>query len=400
MNQLPEITVSCKNKHEFTTRAHGGQGIDCPLCKAAGQRVKVWISKQRPRTARELADRQGAEAAESAARPGSELAARWKREPPWDGRQLADWPGRPSDLCLRCGGPLTWEPGRTWTNCDACSEGEGGVALPAAVTAHYERQAEIAIRASAEVAIRADPAAEQAARVRLRALQDGARQRVESWLETIADPDSYDRVQNQGQARQLAAMLTAWLPEINTAVDEPALAATWVQIEALITGDQGRALSGEYEQAQFRVRQRYEARQYEIQDEQQQEREQREAERAERQAEREQARQPKAITGGGAAYRADIITALAPVAIMIEQRKQARDQQIAAKGECGFKHSLAWTRVVASRLYFVPARDWQGNDTGQRIADTPQYRVCPKHYMAVQAQLNREGFSDIVYLEL
>lgn len=71
-SRLPEITVTCRNEHEFTTRAHGGQGVDCPRCKTDGQRVKVWIPTQRPRTTRELADRQGAEAAESAARPGSD----------------------------------------------------------------------------------------------------------------------------------------------------------------------------------------------------------------------------------------------------------------------------------------------------------------------------------------
>lgn len=58
-SRLPEITVTCREGHDFRTRAHGGQPVNCPECRAGGTRVKVWIRKDRPRTARELAE-QGA----------------------------------------------------------------------------------------------------------------------------------------------------------------------------------------------------------------------------------------------------------------------------------------------------------------------------------------------------
>lgn len=52
---LPEITVTCRNRHGFTTRAHGGQGVDCPVCRIDGVRVKVWIPKDRPQSVEEAA---------------------------------------------------------------------------------------------------------------------------------------------------------------------------------------------------------------------------------------------------------------------------------------------------------------------------------------------------------
>jgi hypothetical protein len=404
-SRLPEITVACRSAHPFQTRAHGGQAVDCPQCRAGGERVKVWIPKDRPRTARELADRAAVDgtAPAAAVRPDAELVARWESEPEWDGGQLPDWPGRPGDTCLECGGPLAWEPGRTWTDCDACAEGDGGMSLPAAVLRHYERRAELATRASAEVAIRPDVAAEQAARVRLRALRDGARQRVESWLDTIADPDSYDRGQNQGQARQLAAMLGAWLPEINTAADESALAATWKQIDALVTGEQGRALSAEHEQAQARIRQRYEAQQYAIEYEQQQrelaeqqEREQREAEREAREAEREQARQRKAITNGHRQVPVGNAGMLAVgingVVKMVVENRERRESKIAEHGPCGYtdRHKKP---EVSTRRYWIIALDWQGNDTGYAFPNAPQVVVCQKHYALADEWIGEQAES-------
>lgn len=197
---LPEIKLTCREGHVFTSRARGGSSVSCPVCRRLdGRRVSVWVPADRPKTARELA---ALTAVVDGQDQDHELAARWESEPEWDGRQLPDWPGCPGDACLECGGPLMWEPGRTWTDCEACAEGDGGMSLPAAVIRHYERRAEVATRSAGTVATRTDPAAEQAARVRLRALKDGARQRVESWLDTIAGPDSYDRVQYQRPARE------------------------------------------------------------------------------------------------------------------------------------------------------------------------------------------------------
>jgi len=55
IGDLPGITVTCRNSHGFTTRAHGGQGIDCPQCRISGERIKVWVPKNRPQSAAEVA---------------------------------------------------------------------------------------------------------------------------------------------------------------------------------------------------------------------------------------------------------------------------------------------------------------------------------------------------------
>lgn len=47
---LPAITLECRNGHQFSTRAHGNQSVGCPLCKAGGERVNVWVPKARPQT--------------------------------------------------------------------------------------------------------------------------------------------------------------------------------------------------------------------------------------------------------------------------------------------------------------------------------------------------------------
>jgi hypothetical protein len=202
--QLPEIKLTCRNEHSFTSRAKGGVSVSCPVCRKAGTRVQVWVSRNRPRTEREAerADRADIPAA------GSELADRWEQEAPWDNR-LAMLPGRPEDKCGRCGGSLQWESGRTLARCETCER----IALPAAITEHYRRQEQRTARAA--VRITPDQREDQARRVKIRALAQRITDRVNEGMDDF-DPDGLS-----GNAHRLAldyrAELSAWLPEIRRA---------------------------------------------------------------------------------------------------------------------------------------------------------------------------------------
>ena len=85
---LPAVMLTCRNGHGFMTRARGGSTVRCPECT-----VPKRVPADRPlteRAARELADRAAVAEVPAA---GSELADRWERETPWNGR-LPRFPGR------------------------------------------------------------------------------------------------------------------------------------------------------------------------------------------------------------------------------------------------------------------------------------------------------------------
>lgn len=382
--------------------------MSCPTCRKDGRRVSVWVPARRPRTARELAALEAAASASASedqdhADPGRELAGRWESEPEWD-EKIRLLPGRAGDrdLCPECGGPLRWEPGRTLVYCGPCN----AIALPAAVTAHYERQAQRSAEVATRAAIQGKP--DRAARARLRALKEQIRARADEWLETIADPDCYDRAQWQRKARELAAMLRGYFPEITDAGDESELAEIWQEISALITSEDGHALRAEYDESQARAARQYEAQQRtaeleraQLEAEAQAEREREAAERAARQAQVEQARAPKAITTGTRSRttpaRSPNAAALESIAVLIEESRQRKARELAEKGACEFKH---FGTAVAARLYGVPGRDAVGRMTGLAVHGAPQYRACAKHFDAAEAQLNREGYPDVCYWDL
>ena len=96
-SQLPEITLTCGNGHQFTTRAAGGQTVRCKTCGRSKH-----VPTDRPRTAKEAASyaapaadgHQGqAPAADAEPDPSRELADRWQRETPWSG-SIVMAPGR------------------------------------------------------------------------------------------------------------------------------------------------------------------------------------------------------------------------------------------------------------------------------------------------------------------
>src|ERR1017187_8586552 len=371
-SRLPEITVTCRKDHAFRTRAHGGQGVDCPQCRSDGERVKVWIRKDRPRSARELADHEAIDSAGTAApaRPDAELAARWARESPWDGKARFA-PGRDGDTCPKCSRPVLWEPGRTLIYCQPCKWG----GLPPVVTEHYTRQAQ----RSAEVAVRDAPdlATERAARVRLRAMAQRMTDHVGEWIETF-DPDELN-----GQAERLAldyqAELAAYLPEIRQAKSETEL----IEIAAEITAITGRAESSGAVATIERQREAIERQQ------QTAEQDTRWAEIARQAAEREQAerareserqaaiaaRTPKVIQGraersalGMARTNSNVQTAG-----IIAVAAHTRAEIIWRNGHCEFPHTLmkaaATEQVTGTMSYY---REPHETHTGV-------FRCCYKH---------------------
>ena len=388
-SRFPEIVLTCRNGHQFRTKARGGTTVRCPTCKAPKH-----VPADRPRTAREVA------ALKAAGSDGQdqdhEMAARWAAEPEWDGRQLPDRPGRPGDACLECGGPLTWEPGRTWTDCDTCAEGHGGVSLPSAVIRHYERRAEVAVRAEP------DKSAQRAMRARLRAMKETAQSRVGEWLDTIADDERYDRVQFQRQARELGAMLRGYLPEIGEAQDERELGEVWREVDGLVTSDQGKALMVEYEQTQQRFKRQHEAqqraaeyaqRQRELAE--QQVREQREAERAANAREIEQARQQrKAITSRTTTVPIrPVRPGTVVLAEMLERwnkNRAGRERKLAEYGPCGYEHK---NPESPARRYWIVNLDWQGNDSGYAAYGSTSAVVCKAHFAMADEWIEEQAAS-------
>lgn len=388
ISKLPEITLTCRDGHQIRTRARAGQSIKCQTCGAYKR-----VPAARPLTARELAATTAAEDRDQDHDDTGEMAARWESEPEWNGDQLPDWPGRPGDFCAECGGQLTWEPGRTWTNCDECAEQDGGVALPAAVGAYYERQA----ARRSEVAVRAAPdeSASRSARARLRARKEMARECVGEWLETVADSGSYDRAQWQRQAAELAALLRGYLPEIDQAPDEATLAAVSQDVSALLASELGKALAAEYEEAQGRAERQQEAQQRAIEYEREQreaearaERERQAAER-ERQAQIKQARERKAITGGQGSRTPDPY-GIAPIMAMIYAVRKEKEQRLDEYGPCGYGTEHRKPEIPARR-YWIMTLDWQGNDSGYEVPGGPQAVVCKKHFTKADAWIQEQA---------
>jgi endogenous inhibitor of DNA gyrase (YacG/DUF329 family) len=392
MVQLPEIQITCRYDHPFLTRARGGAAVSCPVCRKAGKRVSVWVPKDRAATGRPV--RPTSEPA-AVAVPGSELAARWESVPQWDGG-MGMAPARDTDVCPECENLLEWEPGRTLTWCAECKM----VDLPPAVAGHYRR--EDARRSQVAIRDAPDSAALRSARVALRGRKDIARRQVGQLLNTVADDESYDRVQFARQAVDLAAMLRGYLPEIADAPDEDTLTAVLDEIAEHMASPQGQALTAEYQASTGRADEweRQQTRRAEMAAQERQQAEQ--AEREERARELAASRERKAITAGPPARTPVVRTpaiqsGYTGVAVQIAAFKIARDNQIAQHGACEFKHRMM--EIPASRLFGIPARNWDGTMSGYAIANTPQYRACMKHYATAEAKLNQEGYSDVAYWE-
>ena len=404
----PEILLPCKHGHGSPTTAGPSQKVDCKVCKSGacptcgpeGKRIALWVPANRPTSARAaaaysppsvalaatLAPPGGGGGQGDAPAPGAELGARWDREAGWTGPPGLG-PGRPADTCPDCDQVLWWEPGRTVVYCPACQ----AVTLPPAVARHYDRQAS----RSTEVAVReqADPLAEAAANARLRALRERAEEWLDGWLETLADPNSYDRTEWQRQAAELGAVLRGWRPEISKAESEEKLTAIKSHIVAeILNSDAGAALRDEHGKARQRIAAAIENGQRAAEQEQRQREQEAQEARDRQEAERARAREiaarpPLAITSGAPS------TGWAAVNDMIVRQKQRTARAIEQRGACAFKHTLG--DAPAERLYAVPDRDYLGNPTGYAVAGTPQIRACSKHFPAAEAELNRQGYPDL-----
>jgi hypothetical protein len=354
ISNLPEITLTCRDGHLFTTRAKGGITVQCKTC-GAPKRVPV----NRPRTAREMS---AATARREDQDPADEMAARWAAEPARDGgSQLRT--GRDSDTCQECGTGLLWEPGRTVVYCPDCQT----ATLPAAVTGHYERQA----HRSAEVAVRAAPdrSAERAARVRLRAIAQRMADHVNGWLDTL------DTGGLSGNAERAAldyrAELTAHLPEIRDAESEAELAAIAADItevtDRAVSSGAVAAIAEQREAAeraeQWRERERQAAAQAQ-RDQRDQERQAALAERAAPRVIQGHAEQ-LAITGPAS----NLVTMAGPL-LKMAGRREAR---IERNGRCEFPHTLM--RAAATRqVTGTRSAYWDEHET-----DVGAVRCCDQH---------------------
>lgn len=351
-SRLPDITLTCRNSHQFQTKAQGGATVRCPTCKAPKH-----VPNDRPRTSREV-DAINATSQDHNQAPDGQMAARWENEPEWSEQSLLA-PSRAGDQCSECDGPLRWEPGRTLTYCHPCQQ----VDLPAAVYAHYERQAGQQAKLAARDA--PDEAASRAARVRLRAMAARMTNTVNDWINDF-DPDGLN-----GGAERLAldyqAELTAWLPEIRQAASEAELA----DIAAEITAITNRAANSGDSAVIERHRQTAEQQQ--------------ETAARDRRAETERQQQAETMAAGpepAAIERGPGPTGTAAAALsfagMIEQYRQERARLLATHGTCDFRHRKP---VIAERLYGIQfTGNWHGGGTGQQVTGTAQVRACAKHF--------------------
>lgn len=379
---LPEITLTCADGHTFTTRAAGGSVVRCKTCRRSKH-----VPVDRPRTAREaaayVAPGSAAPAPQDAAgaepEPGSELAGRWEAEAEWSGG--VDSIAGGSAACSKCGTTVQWEPRRTLTWCPQCKR----LDLPPAVSAYQDRQQ--AERAQVAVRQVADPVAERAARARLRALREDAESWAEDWIDTLGDPDSYDLVQWQREARAFAATLRGWIPEIKSAASEAEInEIKKTIIREVIQDGPGRELRDAYDASLQRAKQAEEREQYLRQVEESRAQREAEEQAEERRQQAEYERQQRELRKP-AAPRAITATPKPPdaavmIASLIEQNrknKAARAAKIERNGQC------EWCKkpTPATRAYGVGYQQngWgRGSNDLVLALDRPNARACPKHY--------------------
>jgi hypothetical protein len=380
---LPAVMLTCRNGHEFMTKARGRTTVRCPECGAPKR-----VPADRPQTEREARGRADravpAEAPATDPAAGSELADRWDREAPWDGR-LSMLGGRPGDMCGECDGPLRWEPGRTLTYCPACQR----PALPAAVTEHYRRQDQ----RSAEVAVRAEPnaAAVRAARVRLRALQQRMADRVNEWI------DAFDPEELTGGPLRLAldyrAELAAYLPEIKSTASEAELTVILAEITEITerAGTSGTLAEIERQREAVERQAEYAERQAELA-----EQAEREAREADRRAEIEARAQRRAIEGGSAQRRPVVmpgsqngyVTGAVMIAQMAESYRRNKERKLNEYGPCGYEHRKP---AIPERRYWIATQDWQGNATSYELPGAPAAVVCGKHFKSADAWIQEQA---------
>jgi uncharacterized Zn finger protein (UPF0148 family) len=375
ISKLPEINLTCRNGHTFPTRARGGATVRCKTC---GTPKHVPVA--RPRTEREARDR-ASRAAQAEA--GTDLGSRWKDISPWDGL-LAMLPGRESDKCGQCGGPLQWEPGRTMVYCPECRK----LQLPAAIAEHYARQAQ----RSAEVAVRTAPdtSAQRRARVQVRRVAQQLTEGIEEWLDVL-DPNGLPETIAR-QARSYRAELSAYLPEIRSAITLADLNEISAELGTIITriNDEGVVDSiGRYREAA-----------------------ERQAEAAEREAREQAAIEAKKAREAREAKERAAIEARERAAIAAWQRKgpvepepkylesveilvnaikesqRNKKRKLAAHGPCKYEHRKP---AIPARRYWMAIQDRQGNVTGNELPGAPAVVVCGKHFAAAEAWIQEQS---------
>jgi hypothetical protein len=391
VTQLPEITLRCRYEHSFTTRARGGTTLACPVCRKAGNRVSVWVPRDRPKTEREA--RLQAELARPTGQAdtpaaGSELADRWERETPWDGK-LSPLDGRAGDECPECDDPLLWEPGRTVTYCHECER----VRLPAAVAEHYQRQDQ----RSAEVAVRTGPGAvdrvaARRAQVRLDARKQRTADQVNELIEAF-DPDGlYDGPKHL--ALDYRAGLNAYLRQISKADSEGELAEIEAEVKEIITQAEtsGAVAAIERQREAIERQAEYAERQAELAE--QAEREAREAEREARQRTAIEMQQRKAIESrttrkpAMASSPNGYLEGMVMVAAMIENNRRNKERRLNEHGPCGYQHRKP---TVPERRYWITTLDWQGNQSGYELPNAPAVVACSKHFAAADAWIQEQA---------
>src|SRR5215469_13056610 len=127
-----------------------------------------------------------------------------------------DTPERePTGETCECGSPLYWETGRGASVCDNGHWEHAPGTESRVIRESASREVEL-VESRNPVSLMA----ERAERARLRALRETSEQWLTGWIDTLGNPDSYDYVQWQQQARQLAALLRGFIPELRDAETE------------------------------------------------------------------------------------------------------------------------------------------------------------------------------------
>jgi hypothetical protein len=165
--RLPAVVLTCRNNHEVSTRARGGQAVKCPECKTS-----VWVPASRPTN-------------ENDSPAESDFAQRWKSQTQTDPADALTESRYP---CQSCGSVRYWEPGRTLLICPQCQTSE----LPPTVGQRY---AEIEV-------VRKDPAAVALERIdkhqtelkqRMKVVEERDRliRITQTWIDFV-DPDALE----------------------------------------------------------------------------------------------------------------------------------------------------------------------------------------------------------------
>jgi uncharacterized Zn finger protein (UPF0148 family) len=368
--RLPLFTVHCRHDHEFTTRAHGGITLDCPVCRREGAgRVAVHVPKGRPRTEAEAAS-----AGAAADDQDTAMADRWAAPAEAVEREQAE------DDCPHCGDPLDWEPSRTTLVCPGCGE----VTLPAVVTAP-------APVTTTAVAVRPDRTAERIERLAFATEQAHALAELDE-VAGVFDPQGLTDPNVIARARERWAQFAELRQQVQGAADRADLAeigalardvtasarldvdsVRWDRESTVIrhAGNDRLALTAAQDDDEYDDDDDNDDDDYDEPE-------------------------PDLIRTSGD----PLVNVFAPMVQKLATAAAVKQARLSHNGACEFKHSFITGKIPADFSIHPRLVTPYATQAAHIDPNGPVILCCRKHWDPAIARMANLGYSDTIYLEL